>query len=103
MRTMRPTPHPGVTDGALPPSALQLTRAAIARWRGKPPSDTLPPGLFRVSAQARHLAQAQRGLAEWIAQGGFSQYEEIVMPALLLRAHGVAPAPLPARADACIG
>ncbi|UUZ47341.1 hypothetical protein LP420_28865 [Massilia sp. B-10] len=64
------------------PSALQLARAAIARWSGKTPPTSLTRDLFRVSVQARHLAQAQRGLAEWIALGGFSQDEEIVMPTL---------------------
>jgi hypothetical protein len=57
-------------------SALQLTRAAIARWSGSSrPAGAPARALPRVSPQARWLAQAQYGLAEWIARGGFSQDE----------------------------
>jgi|GEM_PF-4549841 len=92
---MTASPHRNAEHGAVTPSALQLTRAAIARWRGKPPSGALPRDLFRVSVQARHLASAQRGLAAWIAQGGFAQDEDIVVPALSAPRRR-------ARADACI-
>ena len=96
MRTMTPSPTPDGAESALSQSALQLTRAAIARWRGKPPVGALPRGLYRISAQARHLALAQRGLADWIAQGGFSQDEEIVPPLLLQWQRPQV------RADACV-
>ena len=59
---------------ALAQSALQITREALARWSGKPqPAVLLARDLPRVSPQARWLAQAQFGLADWIAQGGFAQ------------------------------
>jgi hypothetical protein len=67
-----------VPTSAQAQSALQLTRAAIARWRGgssqaAPVARDLP----HVSPQARWLAQAQCGLANWIAQGGFAQADEV--------------------------
>jgi hypothetical protein len=82
MRNMRPSKPTRPSTAMAPQSALQLTRAAIARWTGKIPAATLPRDTFWISVQARHLAQAQRGLADWIAHGGFSQDEEIVMPTL---------------------
>jgi hypothetical protein len=82
MRTMRPSKPTRPNTAMAPQSALQLTRAAIARWTGKTPAATLPRDTFWISVQARHLAQAQRGLADWIAHGGFSQDEEIVVPTL---------------------
>jgi hypothetical protein len=58
-------------------SALHMTRAAIARWSGGVrPSGTLTRDLAHVSAQARWLADAQFGLAAWIAHGGFTQADD---------------------------
>jgi hypothetical protein len=54
-------------------SALRITREAIARWTGAAPAATLPKDVYRVSPQARHLDQARRNLAAWIADGGFAQ------------------------------
>ncbi|WP_073212477.1 hypothetical protein [Massilia sp. CF038] len=62
-------------------SALQLTRAAIARWRGSAPAASLPRDQTRVSPQARHLARAQRDLAAWMAMGGFAQEGNACAPA----------------------
>lgn len=83
MRTTTP-PEPTLdaslrTVAGNPQSALQITRDAIARWSGKRSAHALPKDVYRVSPQARHLDQAQRGLAAWIAQGGFSQ--ELAAPA----------------------
>ena len=65
---------------AVSQSALQLTRAAIARWSGSA-RPALVRDMPRVSPQARWVAQAQGGLAEWIARGGFSQQEnDVVSP-----------------------
>ena len=59
---------------ALAQSALHITRAAIARWSGNSDRPVAPArDLVRVSPQARWLANAQYGLAEWIAGGGFAQ------------------------------
>jgi hypothetical protein len=91
-----------VPSTILAQSALQLTRAAIARWSGgnRPagaPVRTQP----RVSPQARWLAQAQYGLAEWIARGGFSQDESATttLPAPVMRD---ACAAIDTPSDACI-
>ena len=65
------------SSAALSQSALQITRDAIARWSGNAGSGApLARDLQRVSPQARWLAQAQCGLADWIASGGFSQAED---------------------------
>lgn len=63
-----------------PLSSLQLARAAIARWSGSPPAPVLPRGAVRISAQADHLARARRGLADWIASGGFGQAGDSAAP-----------------------
>lgn len=104
MRTMTPSKQRFASAGTATttPSALQLARAAIARWSGKTPPASLTRDLFRVSVQARHLAQAQRGLAEWIALGGFSQDEEIVMPTLPRRVVVFNPATPPRSRIACM-
>ena len=66
------------SPAAFSQSALQITRAAIARWSGNPgPAAPLARDLQRVSPQARWLSQAQCGLADWIARGGFSQADEL--------------------------
>jgi hypothetical protein len=58
-------------------SALHMTRAAIARWSGSPvPAGALTRELPRVSPQARWLAEAHNGLADWIARGGFAQADD---------------------------
>ena len=64
-------------EDALTISALQSTREAIARWRGKPlpPAAALPRDTSRVSPQARWLEQTQRGLAAFVRDGGFSQFD----------------------------
>ncbi|HEY0063447.1 MAG TPA: hypothetical protein VGC21_15115 [Telluria sp.] len=62
-------------------SALQLTRAAIARWRGAPVARVLPQDASRVSPQARHMTQAVAGLDAWIAAGGFGLDTDPVSPA----------------------
>ncbi|MES2316167.1 MAG: hypothetical protein V4631_01625 [Pseudomonadota bacterium] len=87
---------PGLASSA-EQSALQMTRAAIARWSGsaRPASAR---DLVRVSPQARWVAEAQDGLANWIARGGFGQADE----------HAAAPLTGPvmyrvgANSDACI-
>ena len=57
--------------------ALQITRAVIARWSGTlRPASALAKDLPRISPQARWLSQAQCGLAEWIAAGGFSRPDD---------------------------
>jgi hypothetical protein len=63
-----------------PQSALQITREAIARWTGVTPAATLPKDVHRVSPQARHLEQARRDLAAWIADGGFAQDDAVPTP-----------------------
>ena len=74
-------------DEALAMSALQTTREAIARWRGKPLPEAaaLPRGASRVSPQARWLAETQRGLTAFFEDGGFAQFEGAgaPLPALL--------------------
>jgi hypothetical protein len=64
-------------SAALSRSVLEITRDAIARWTGKSPSAApLANDLRRISPQARWLSQAQCGLADWIARGGFSQADD---------------------------
>lgn len=66
------------STAALPQCALQITRAAIARWSGNSgPAAPLARDLQRVSPQARWLSQVQCGLADWIARGGFSQPDDV--------------------------
>ena len=74
---------PDATSAAAAPetvlaqSALHMARAAIARWSGSSrPAGAPARDLLRISPQARWLAQAQYGLATWIAHGGFSQPDE---------------------------
>jgi hypothetical protein len=67
-------------DTELAQCALRMTRAALERWSGKArPHAALARDLPRVSPQARWLAQAQYGLAEWLARGGFSQTDDGAM------------------------
>ena len=66
---------------ALARSALQQTRAAIARWSGKAlPDGALVREVPRISPQARWVAEAQYGLADWIARGGFAQVDDSAAP-----------------------
>jgi hypothetical protein len=68
---------------ALAQSALHITRAALARWSGNSNLPAAPArDLARVSPQARWLANAQYGLAAWIARGGFAQDETPTMDGL---------------------
>ena len=91
-----------VPSTALAQSALQLTRAAIARWSGSNrPAGAPVRAQPRVSPQARWLAQAQYGLAEWIARGGFSQ-DESASAQLTTPVMYQAGAPIDAPTDACI-
>ena len=88
---------------ALAQSALQLTRAAIARWSGS----ARPPGapvrdLPRISPQARWVAQAQDGLESWIAHGGFSQPDEAPLATPVMHNCGAATQRTERGADACI-
>ena len=82
-QTQFAAPNSGAGDdttssAALSQCALQITRAAIARWSGSEgPAAPLARDLRRVSPQARWLSQAQSGLADWIARGGFSQPDEV--------------------------
>jgi hypothetical protein len=55
----------------------------------------------RVSPQARWLAQAQYGLAEWIARGGFSQ-DEPSSPALTTPVMYQVGSTIQSPSDACI-
>ena len=81
-QTQFEAPNSGAGDestssAALSQCALQITRAAIARWSGgEAPAAPLARDLQRVSPQARWLSQAQCGLADWIARGGFSQADD---------------------------
>ena len=85
---------------ALAQSALQLTRAAIARWSGNSDGRAAPArDLVRVSPQARWLANAQYGLAEWIARGGFAQ-DEAATPAPVM--YQIDTAIIDSCNDACI-
>lgn len=88
---------------ALAQSALQLTRAAIARWSGstRPPSSPVRE-LPRISPQARWVAQAQDGLETWIAHGGFSQPDEAPLATPLIHNGSAAPQRSERGADACI-
>ena len=73
-------------EDALAMSALQTTREAIARWRGKAlPGTALARDMSRVSPQARWLAETQRGLAAFFEDGGFAQFEgaNAPLPALI--------------------
>ena len=63
-------------------SALQETRAAIARWSGSANLAAARRDLAHVSPQARWLAKAQQDLAAWIDCGGFSQIGDAANPAL---------------------
>jgi hypothetical protein len=82
-----------VPASALAQSALQLTRAAIARWSGNARPACAPArDLARVSPQARWLADTRYGLDEWIARGGFAQSDEATLTAPTIH-HSV---------DACI-
>lgn len=66
-----------VPETVLAQSALHMARAAIARWSGSArPAGAPVRDLPRISPQARWLAEAQYGLAAWIARGGFSQPDE---------------------------
>lgn len=106
--TGQPTPASGNTlpANALAHSALQMTRAAIARWRGTTRSPATPArDLRHISPQARWLAQARMGLDSWIAQGGFAQVdltESSPLPASVM--HNCTPTPYstPHCIDACI-
>ncbi|MES2016792.1 MAG: hypothetical protein V4484_09865 [Pseudomonadota bacterium] len=69
------TPSSGC-DVALTESALHLARSALTRWSGSAPASTPVRELPRISAQAHWLAEAQYGLAAWIARGGFAQDDE---------------------------
>jgi hypothetical protein len=87
MRHMTST-EPGLTGPdavpatALAQSALQLTRAAIARWSGSArPSGAPARDLAHISAQARWLADTRCGLDEWIARGGFTQVDDTPLTA----------------------
>lgn len=62
-----------VPAASLAHSALHLTRAAIARWRGRVCPLSPVRELPRVSPQERWVTQAQAGLDTWIACGGFAQ------------------------------
>ena len=58
-------------------AALEITRAAIARWSGNPNAPAPHAhDHVRVSPQARWVAEAQYGLASWIAHGGFAQIDD---------------------------
>ena len=86
-------------DEMLSHSALQATRAAIARWSGSASRPGAPVrDVPRVSPQARWLATAQCGLAAWIAHGGFSQADDSA-PACRL---GVATPDVQDSVDACV-
>lgn len=74
---------PGLTaneqsSAALASAALATARDAIARWSGKPlpACGALARDAVRVSPQARWLAETERGLAAFIAHGGFSRDED---------------------------
>ena len=54
-------------------SSLQSTRAAIARWTKGTVKPVRQAGKKYVSPQQRWFTQAQRDLAAWIGDGGFSQ------------------------------
>ena len=60
-------------NSAIPVSALQTAREAIARWTGGSVTRRPVPDARHVTPQARWLAQTQRDLAAWINEGGFSQ------------------------------
>ena len=103
--TGQPTPAPGNTlpANALAHSALQMTRAAIARWRGTTRSPATPArDLRHISPQARWLAQARNDLDSWIAQGGFAQAESSPLPASAMHHFTPIPYAAPRRVDACI-
>ena len=63
-------------SGEMSLSALQIARAAIARWSGLPRPAPVARDLQHVSPQARWLSQAQGGLEQWIARGGFAQGDD---------------------------
>jgi hypothetical protein len=78
----------GADDEMLSHSALQATRAAIARWSGSASRPGAPArDVPRVSPQARWLAEAQCGLAAWIAHGGFAQADETASAMSPLHTH----------------
>lgn len=63
-------------NGEMSQSALQIARAAIARWSGLPRPTPVARDLQHVSPQARWLSQVQGGLDQWIAGGGFAQADD---------------------------
>lgn len=81
MTPFEPTVAIATNSATRPPqSALQITREAIARWTGVAPAAALPKDVSRVSPQARHLEQARRDLAAWVADGGFAQDDTAQTP-----------------------
>ena len=80
-QTQFAAPNSGASGDMVPAeavsqSALQITRAAIARWSGTGSVAALARDVPRVSPQARWVSQAQCGLAAWIEGGGFSQADD---------------------------
>ncbi len=106
-------PNPAAGEGAAHAcpashSALQIARAAIARWSGSPAAgSTLARDVARVSPQARWVAEAQCGLADWIARGGFSQSDDPLADAplatpQLYQLSAIKPSRLSPNLNACI-
>ena len=92
-----------VPANELAQSALHITRAAIARWRGISGTPATPArDLRHISPQARWLAQARNDLDSWIAQGGFAQAESSPLPASAMHHCTPIPYAAPRRVDACI-
>jgi len=62
---------------ALEQSALYAANMAIARWiNNSSASPALcPPASDPASARAAWYAQAQQNFQEWLARGGFAQYD----------------------------
>ena len=62
---------------ALEQSALYAANLAIARWINNSSADPAlrTPASDPASARAAWYAQAQQNFQEWLARGGFAQYD----------------------------